>query len=359
MKNMKIIDTVLLLLLLLLIFYVLTNISIKNKEIQGFYRSSDADEYTNFRYDILTTIVYAKVDINANGSLLISDNYDPMYLVSYAHNRKVKVVLMFQGRDGISKDVILENKTIRAISIDNLLNEVRKYNFDGIDIDLEGINITNSINDQANKQLMTDFVTVLSDKFRENNHNYRISIDIGTYYKDVDQVFDINVLQNKVDYIMMMGYDIYGRWSSTAGPNSPIRLDNGRGTYDSLKHYKDLVNRNKLLLGVPLYGYEFSTVNDSRLAEVNGNVNYVPYEVYIKVVNNYIRNWDPVWQTPWYTYKDNDSFQWYQVHYDDVQSLGIKYDLANSEGIAGIGIWTINYGSDRPELWQLIENKFK
>ena len=157
----------------------------------------------------------------------------------------------------------------------------------------------------------------------------------------------------------MMGYDQYGSWSSTAGPNSPISLDNGRGINDSIKHYKGLIDKNKFLLGVPFYGYEFATVNDNRLASVNGDVNYISYKDYVNITNKYTRKWDSVWQTPWYTYQDNITSQWYQVHYDDIQSLGIKYNIVNSEGIAGIGIWAINYGIDRPELWQLIQDKFR
>lgn len=329
------------------------------KEIQGFYISSDTNDYTNFRYDILTTIVYAKVNINADGSLTPSSNYNPSPLISYAHDRKVKVVLMFQGRDDISKDTILVNQTIGTIAINNLLNEIKKYDFDGIDIDLESLNIKNSINGQSNKQLMTDFVASLSDKFQEVDTNYRISIDIGMDYQDVDKIFDLHVIQNKVNYIMMMGYDQYGSWSSTAGPNSPISLDNGRGINDSIKHYKGLIDKNKFLLGVPFYGYEFATVNDNRLASVNGDVNYISYKDYVNITNKYTRKWDSVWQTPWYTYQDNITSQWYQVHYDDIQSLGIKYNIVNSEGIAGIGIWAINYGIDRPELWQLIQDKFR
>lgn len=330
---------------------------IDNKEIQGFYRSSDTEGYTDLRYDLLDTIVYAKVNIDTNGSLISSKDYNPSPLVSYAHDRKVKVVIMFQGKDDISKDTILGNQTIRAIAIKSLLNEVKKYGFDGIDIDLESINITNSINGQSNKQLMTNFITNISDKFRETNSNYRISIDIGMDYDNIDQIFDLAVLQNKVNYITMMGYDQYGAQSSTAGPNAPIRLDNGRGIYDSLKHYKGFVNRNKLLLGVPWYGYEFAVVNGTRLAHVNGDVNYIPYKDYIKVIDKYTRNWDSIWQASWYTRRDNHSSQWYQFHYDDIFSLGIKYDLVKSEGLAGIGIWAVNYGIDDPELWQLIQNK--
>lgn len=340
---------------LISILYI--NIQESEKEIQGFYNSWDGYEYTNIRYDLLNTIVYSHVYIDANGSVVYINNDNPSNLISYAHDKKVKVVLMFKAKDELSKDSILGNQTIRMITINNLLAEVIKYDFDGIDIDLEGLNVTNSKNGQPNKQLMTEFVTNLSNEFRKVNSVYRISINIGFDYRDMDNIFDVSKIQSKVNYIMIMGYDQYGPWSSFSGPNAPIRLDNGIGIYDSINHYKRLIDKKKLLIGVPWYGYEFATVDNTRLSPINGNVNYISYKDYIKVVGNFSRKWDSVWQTPWYARKEDS--QWYQFHYEDVDSLAIKYDLVKVEGLGGIGIWTINFGSDRTELWQLIRDKFK
>lgn len=329
----------------------------RKAEIQAFYRSSNTDEYTKLRYDLIKTVVYAEVEIDANGSLLPSGDYNPEPLIRYSHDKGVKVVLMFQFKDAKSADMILVDNNVMDLINENLLNEVRAYNFDGIDIDLENINETNSINGESNKQLMTNFISKISDTFRKNNSNYRISMDIGLYFPETDKIFDVAVLQNKVDYIMIMGYDMYGEWSSTAGPNSPINLDSGIAINDSIKHYKLLVDKKKLLLGVPWFGHEFATNSDNRLSPINGNVNYIFYKDYIKLVNGYNVKWDSVWQTPWYTYQDSMG-QWYQGHYDDVESLSIKYDLVNSECLSGIGIWTVNYGIDNPELWSLMAKKF-
>lgn len=330
----------------------------KNNEIQGFYTSSNTDDYKKLDYELLNTIIYAQVDINMDGSLIQSYNYNPSPLISYAHDRKVKVVLMFQGKDEISKDILLENHTIRALAINNLIDEVNKYNFDGIDIDLEGLNIKNSINGQPNKQLITDFITNLSDKFRTINVNYRISMDISSNYMDASQIFDLTVLQNKVDYVMIMSYDQNGPWSLIAGPIAPIKLDNGNGIHESVKHYKGLIDKNKLLLGIPWYGYMFETESDSRLSSINGSINYISYKNYINTIKNYNRKWDHIWKTPWYAFQDNNE-QWHQFHYEDVRSLGRKYNLAKSEGLGGIGIWNVNFGIDNNELWQLIRHKFR
>ncbi len=350
-------------LIIVIIFSLLISIypkdNARNKEIQAFYTSSSNEEYINLRYDLLTTIVYVGVDIDENGTLLPSKNYNPIELIRYSHIQKVGVVLMFRSFDTKSADILLANNGIRMLAINNLLNEVKKNNFDGIDIDLENINEINSINNKSNKQLMTDFITILNNVFKESNPNYRISIDLNPFYSEMDRIFDFPMLQKKVNYIMIMGYDWHGTWSRRAGPNSPMNADSGMGIYESIRYYEKFVDKNKLLLGVPWYGYEYATTNNIRLSNriPNGSVKSIPYNQYINVVHKYGRIWDPVWQTPWYIRKDNTG-QWYEGYYDDIKSLGIKYDFVNSENLSGIGIWTVNYGANRSDLWSLIEIKF-
>lgn len=486
-----------------------------NKIIEVAYPcyQAQSDEYKKLRYDLLTTIVYANVSIYIDGSLIIPSSYSPGPLIEYSHNIGAKVVLMFNSKSMEAGDNVLADPTIRTIAINNLINEIQKYNFDGIVINIErltkGINPNNGI---SNKQLMTDFITILSDTIWNINPDYYISLSIGPYYPDEDKVFDLAVIQNKLNYVKMRGYDWYGPWLPNVGPSSPIRLDSGTGIYDSLKHYLESMDKNKLLLGVPWYGYVFDSTDSTRRSPrpANGDVSYIGYEDYIVNINDYGRIWDSVWQTPWVAFSeshllDNPGFElgmwkwgtysngtthvfayhepgrlegssvsteysipedgksaawiqtvpidpmqtyiikaymkldnvvgtgalivldwkrndgssissnqvakevgsidwtkyeyeatppneavkvtillqlmnasgkvwfddiyfdtiiptselrWHQIQYDDLESLSIKYDLVNSEGLAGIGIWTAPYGTDRPELWKLIEDKF-
>ncbi|TME44418.1 MAG: hypothetical protein E6I60_16785 [Chloroflexi bacterium] len=47
-----------------------------------------------------------------------------------------------------------------------------------------------------------------------------------------------------------------------------------------------------------------------------------------------------------------------EQYYDDVVSLGAKYDVVNANNLAGVGFFTLDYGGGAPELWHLIDNKF-
>src|SRR5659263_331565 len=99
---------------------------------------------------------------------------------------------------------------------------------------------------------MTSFMKDLDVKLHSIDPDYRISINVGGYYPDVDRVFDLIVIQNHVNYIMVMGYDYHWFNGPTAGSVAPVdSYDNGSSIRDSMNYYSKLVDKSKLLLGVP------------------------------------------------------------------------------------------------------------
>ena len=332
-----------------------------NKEVLGYYSIwSKTADWSNLSFGNISTLALFNIAPLENGDL--QDDYDsviPDELITIAHDNGVKVIISFGPTVGDTAviDSILGNTSSNENTLNNILGIIQRHNFDGIDLDIESVNPINSITGESNKMLMTNFVRDLKTKLNAVNPDYRIYVAVGPYYQDEDKIFDLRTLQNYVNYVMMMNYNYYGSWSSTAGPNSPYN-DNGNGYYDTIKHYEGEMNKSKLLFGVPWYGYEWKTVNNERLAErdINGRFKIIGYKNYIDFVDGYNKNWDDEWKTPWYTRKQGD--QWIEGYYEDIQSLEIKYDFAISEDLGGVGIWQLGYGTGREELWQLLKDKF-
>ncbi len=79
----------------------------------------------------------------------------------------------------------------------------------------------------------------------------------------------------------------------------------------------------------------------------------------------YGRLYDPVEGVAWTTYPKENCSTTYgcvtatrELYYDDAQTLAAKYDLVNSYGIRGVGIWALGYDGSRPELYQVLKDKF-
>lgn len=51
---------------------------------------------------------------------------------------------------------------------------------------------------------------------------------------------------------------------------------------------------------------------------------------------------DTMLQTPWANFEAVNDGTVSQIWYDDVQSLSIKYAMAATHGLRGVGVWTSN-----------------
>lgn len=327
-----------------------------HKEVQGFYSLyANQNDWNNIRFDLLSTLVLYFIDPTVDGDIDISDSSVPKDLIKLAHKNNVKVVISIQPRESATIDAILTTSKIDFL--DNLLHFVQRNDYDGIDIDIENINNINSITGDQNKLLMTNFMRDLNKKFWNANPDYRISININGNYNVNNKIFNLTAIQNYVNYIMIMGYDYHWSESETAGSISPLdSYNNSPSIRNSVNYYSNIIDKNKLLLGVPYYGLEWNTKSADIESQIISKGTDYTYKEMKEKADQYGRIWDNTWKTPWYKYQVEG--KWYQGHYDDTQSLAIKYDLVNSVNIAGIGIWELGYGLKESELWQLLQDKF-
>ena len=164
-------------------------------------------------------------------------------LVKKAHKKNVKVLVSIGG--GGSHPwyaVLLKDK--RKILIDNLDSIVQKYDLDGIDVDLEGSDIDNNYQ---------NFVTELAASLKPVNK--LVTAAIATVYKD--QLPD-NAIQ-QFDFVNIMSYDRTGPWDPhNPGNHSPFTM-----AVEDLDywHNKRSIPKEKLVLGLPFYGYGFGALD--------------------------------------------------------------------------------------------------
>ena len=112
---------------------------------------------------------------------------------------------------------------------------------------------------------------------------------------------------------------------------------------------------NKLILGCPYYGFEWSAASESSGAPT---LDYGSAKFYSEMEGNalsYGKLWHESSQTPWYRYQNPN---WYQGWYDDSLSLSLKYDFAIENDLLGVGVWAMGYDGNNPELWDLLSSKF-
>ena len=319
------------------------------RTVFGFYPYWMGTAYSNFQWDLLTHIAYFSLEVNSDGSFADKHGWPVTVLLDLAHQNDVKLVLVTQNFTGSDLTTLLSSTTNRNNLINNLLNEVQTTGADGINIDFENV-------PGAQKTNLTTFMTDLTNAFKAVDSEYHITIDVPAV--DWNDAFDEYVLANVTDGLMIMGYDYHWSTASQAGPVAPYSTSSTWGAlnvFNTVDTYMQatLNNKDKIILGVPYYGYDWPVSADTVPANTTDTAESRTYVENRAAILNYTRIWDNESNTPYYKY---GSFR--QTWYEDQDSLQYKYNLVNAQDLAGVGIWALGYDGTYTELWDKLRSNF-
>ncbi|MDD5765827.1 MAG: glycosyl hydrolase family 18 protein, partial [Candidatus Marinimicrobia bacterium] len=303
--------------------------------------------YSTLNYQLLTTIAYFSAEITSTGGITNMHDWPASALVNKAHTNGVRVVLVATLFDSGTLATLLGNATYRHDCVMNLLDAVEYGNGDGVNIDFESMPASQKTN-------LVAFMQELADSFRVHIPNAHISM--ATPAVDWNGAWDYNALANICDALFIMGYDYYWSGSTQSGPNSPltggsINVTNTVNTYLS----KTGNNGAKIVLGIPYYGHDWPTLTDEAHSQTTANAKSVVFSNAVVNAQTYGRLWDATSQTPWYKYYTTN---WRQCWYDDSLSIALKYNLAKSKNLQGVGMWALGHDGTRPELWGALADAF-
>ena len=242
------------------------------------------------------------------------------HFINKAHRNNVKVLFSIAGGGDHPYYHKLLLDGYRSGFIQNLLSQVLRYNFDGIDVDLEGRDI------DENYEV---FVTELARELRL--HQKLITSAIAVYYKE--DLPDNALAQ--YDFVNIMCYDRTGPWR----PEVPGQHSSYNDAVEDLNYFGKERNipRKKMVLGIPFYGYGFGP-------EITSPVNSMNYN---KIISDF---------------PGSESFdQWRMddgkiIYYNGIPTIRRKTQLA-TEKASGIMIWQL--GGDAPGSKSLLKVIYK
>ena len=319
--------------------------------IFGFYPYW-APGFAELRFQDLTHLAVFSVEAAGSGELTNLRGWPNASLIQAAHDANVRVVLVCTLFDDDELDSLLGSPPARRRLIMNLVEQVVGGGADGINIDFEGVRGSQRTN-------LTAFMTELTKEMRPAVPQAHVSID--TPAVDWSGAFDYAALADLCDALMIMGYDYYWSGSGYAGPVAPLSGSSLWGPYSVQWTVLDYLVKvgnhrsNKLLLGVPYYGYDWPVADNLLHARTLGKATARIYSDASNQADSYGRSWDGSSATPWYSYAAQTSRQCW---YEDPESLSLKYDQVYQYGLQGIGIWALTYDRGKSALWDLIERRF-
>jgi len=324
-----------------------------SKIVFGFlpYWQYDAGAHSNMHYDLLTHLAAFDFQASSTGAITNPSNWPWTDAINAAHYQGTKVIMVVTNFTASEIHTLLTNNTSKNNLFNNIKNTITNFQLDGVNIDFE------LINSSDRGSVLNNFMLDLTNYIHANLPGKEVSFDSPAVNWSG---WDFNGLAQSIDYLIIMGYDYNGSWSSSTGAVAP--LTHPSGGICVTKTINDdygvpLSNfPQKLVLGVPYYGKHWKTSSNIAGATV---ITYIGSTVYRNTVDQATAYGGNIWnadsQTPWYTWQ---SGVWNQVWADNEQSLSLKYNLALNKNLGGIGIWALNYDGNRSELWDLIDSKF-
>jgi chitinase len=129
--------------------------------------------------------------------------------------------------------------------------------------------------------------------------------------------------------------------------------------------------REKILLGLPFYGYGWQTDSSDPKANTYKDTGFtVSYKKVKDLLNlseggqasesawlgatQIKKSFDNDALSPFITYQQDDEL--YTIYYEDPESIAYKLEYARQLDLAGIAIWALGYEDNERELWEVIAN---
>ncbi len=305
----------------------------------------------NYQWHLLSDLSYFSYDVDpVTGDPTNTHEWETVSVIDSAQANGVRVnlcITLFSGHASF-----FASSGAQQNLIDNLLTLVQNRNADGVNIDFESVPGSEAIQ-------FNNFLVNLATQFHTEIPGSQVSIEL--YAVDWSDVFDIQILKDYIDLFIIMGYDYYYSGSSIAGPTGQLyRMNNFNYTIArSIAYYlHEGVPREKLVCGLPYYGWEWETESDNVPANtIIGTGASKTIKTIKNNSNGYYSNRqiDANSMSAYYNYNNG---QYHQAWVDDELTMKYKYDVVQQQGIVGIGIWALGYDDGYTEMWDLIESTF-
>jgi spore germination protein YaaH len=173
-------------------------------------------------------------------------------------------------------------------------------------------------------------------------------------YTDWRGAYDLAGLAASVDLICLMTYDQHTRWT-TPGP-----VAGWQWTLDNLDYALKFVPKEKLSLGIPLYGYHWFTgapTTDKATGDERPNLsaNYISTPDALQLATAYQGKvqWDDADHNAFFYFYRDQMREW--IYFTDLRTFRERYQLADQRGLEGFCSWVL--GSEDPEIWTMLPNR--
>jgi spore germination protein YaaH len=305
-------------------------------DAHAFLLASTDASYTAFRthYRQIGTVSPTFWDCNTSTAAIEGRNDAP--IVTYAQDRKVKVLPRFNCQRTAILTKILTDPVTRATWLDTITASVDQFGYDGVNVDFEAVRA-------EDRDALTSFVAELAARLHARGKLLSQAVSAKT--QDVmghprSTAFDYVELSKHVDAVFVMAWGIH--WATSA-PGAQDDIGWVRRVAD---YVASLPRKEKFVMGTMLYGMDWPNGGGSLANEAEGlyfdqimarSAQYGAAPVYSPEKDSWRLNYTDAAGVP------------HEVWYSDANNVANRMQLARERGL-GIGFWRL--GQEDVRIWQ-------
>jgi spore germination protein YaaH len=321
-----------------------------------FWMGNGADSVASFmahkdKIDIISPTWY---QIDQDG--FVSGEPQPVVLKA-AKEAHLTIIPLFALFNHDKAHALFSDPKAQDAMIASLLRECRENGYDGVNLDIEDVMWTDR-----------DGLSALVKKTADALHQEHLQVQIDVVpnapghpgetafstwmFQEWRGGYDLKSLADSVDLICLMTYDQNTRWT-VPGP-----VDGWVWTNQNLDYALKSVPKNKLSLGIALYGYHWYTGEpglDAKGRTPHPTADYIsePNVIFLRDTYGGKTQWDEEDHTPWFFINRDQMREWF--FYTDKRAFMDRYNLAKQSNVQGICAWVL--GEEDPTIWAAIPTK--
>jgi len=342
-------------------------------QVIGFLPYWNLTDELKVDFDLVDQLIYFNLTVNekgefitdrnegdANGLYHLETNPQLKELLNQGRRKNKKILLCVASFNAGVMYKIVSDPDISNNLIQNIIEKVKEKKFDGVDMDFEYFWQYN--HEKTFGRNFNAFLTELRTAMDKIDPKLILSVDIYPKAIIEDRPYILKEMNEIIDQLIIMAYDYTQSGSDQAGPISPIRTDlsldikENYSIVQTLKSTEGKIDKEKVILGIPLYGYKWRTYDDKHRSKTYpGLGEMISYSKMKKLLEqkDLAVNWDDNASSPWLVSIENGNI--FQIYFENLESLKLKFQLSQEYNLPGIAFWALGYEGKSKEIWEYLK----
>lgn len=314
-------------------------------EVNGYTFPNTSMEVIRKTLPYLTYLSIFSYEVNPDGTLRTINDEPLIRAARQARVAPLMVITNMEAGGGFSSDVarsILRNEGNQDRLINNVINNLKSKNYYGLDIDFEYIY-------PEDREYYNRFLRKVVSRLKPLGYTVTTALAPKTSAEQKGVLYeahDYPVHGALTNHVILMTYE----WGFTYSPPQAVAPINE--VRKVLNYAVTAIPRNKILMGIPNYGYDWTLpYKEGTAARTVSNTGAVR----LALNENTAIKYDEKAQSPFFNYYDDNRRQ-HEVWFEDARSINAKLRVAHEYGLAGVSYWTI--GRYFPQNWLVLRSLY-